>query len=173
MSAEIGTEPTTDKLPTGDCASAYFSPLGVTLRAKASSRTFSESLSWPSKCRSARRDAGLALVGAGTLLRRVGGIDAPCECGVMTSGEHQRVGLTRAPLRRPQLLLRDEARNALDPDSERDIPTTPTGLSACPTIVIVAHQPETFASCGRAIRFSQQHLPLIEERDQAIYGMLA
>lgn len=36
MSAEIGTEPATGKLPTGDCAFAYFSPLGVTLRVKAS-----------------------------------------------------------------------------------------------------------------------------------------
>ena len=36
MSAEIGTEPATDKLPRGECAFAYFSPLGVTLRVKAS-----------------------------------------------------------------------------------------------------------------------------------------
>lgn len=35
MSAETGTGPATDKLPTGDCAFAYFSPLGVTLRVKA------------------------------------------------------------------------------------------------------------------------------------------
>ncbi|WP_156404864.1 hypothetical protein [Sphingomonas sp. Root241] len=36
MSAEIGTTPATDKLPTGDCAFAYFSPLGVMLRVEAS-----------------------------------------------------------------------------------------------------------------------------------------
>lgn len=35
MSAEIGTERTTDAPPTGDCAFAYFSPLGVTLRVQA------------------------------------------------------------------------------------------------------------------------------------------
>lgn len=36
MNAEIGTGPATAKLPTGDCALAYFSPLGVMLRVQAS-----------------------------------------------------------------------------------------------------------------------------------------
>lgn len=36
MNAEIGTEPATEKPPTSDCAFAYFSPLGVMLRVKAS-----------------------------------------------------------------------------------------------------------------------------------------
>jgi hypothetical protein len=111
MSAEIETEPATEKLPTGDRASAYFSPLGATLRVKACGRTLRENLPW--------------------------------------SG------------------------NAEAPDGERDILTTFAGLRARPTIVIVAHRPETSALCGQVICLSQQHLPLIEERDQVISEVLA
>lgn len=134
-------------------------------------RTLRESLSWSSNAEAPDMVWALRSVGAGALLQRVGGIDAPLgERGAMISGgERQRVSLARALLRRPRLLLLDEALNALDADSERDILTMLAGLNPRPTIVIVAHRPETFALCGQLIHLSPQHPPLIEERDQATY----
>lgn len=136
-----------------------------------SGRTLRESLSWSSDADTSEMVEALHLVGVAALLRRVGGIDAPLgERGAMISGgERQRVGLARALLRRPRLLLLDEALNALDADSESDILTMLAGLNPRPTIVIVAHRPEAFALCGRLIRLSQQHPPLIEERDHAAH----
>jgi len=136
-----------------------------------SGRTLRESLSWSSDASTPDMVEALHLVGVAALLQRVGGIDAPLgERGAMISGgERQRVGLARALLRRPRLLLLDEALNALDADSERGILTMLAGLNPRPTIVIVAHRPEAFALCGRLIRLSQQHPPRIEERDHATH----
>ncbi|KRC79776.1 ATP-binding cassette domain-containing protein [Sphingomonas sp. Root241] len=130
-------------------------------------RTLRESLSWSSNAEAFEMEKALCIVGAAALLQRMGGIDAPLgERGAMISGgERQRVGLARALLRRPRLLLLDEALNALDADSERDILATLASLNPRPTIVIVAHRPEAFALCGRLIHLSQQHPPQIEERD--------
>jgi ABC-type multidrug transport system fused ATPase/permease subunit len=136
-------------------------------------RTLREALSWSSDAEAADMVRALRMVRADALLQRVGGIDAPLgERGAMLSGgERQRVGLARALLRRPGLLLLDEALNALDAVSERYILGTLAGLNPRPTIVIVAHRPEAFALCGRLIQLSQQRPPQIEERNQAIHSM--
>lgn len=132
-------------------------------------RTLRESLSWSCDAGTADMVQALYLVGAGPLLHRLGGLDAPLgERGAMISGgERQRIGLARALLRRPQLLLLDEALNALDPHSEPDILVTLAGLTPRPAIVIVAHRPEAFALCSRMIRLSRHRPPVIEESREA------
>lgn len=133
-------------------------------------RTLRESLSWSCDAEVPDMLQALHVVGAGPLLQRLGGLEAPLgERGAMISGgERQRIGLARALLRRSQLLLLDEALNALDPDSERDILVTLAHLRPRPAIVIVAHRPEAFALCSRMIRLSRHHPPLIETHGQAV-----
>lgn len=136
-----------------------------------SGRTLRESLSWSCEAGEVDMLQALHIVGAGSLLQRLGSLDTPVgERGAMISGgERQRVGLARALLRRPQLLLLDETLNALDPDSERDILATLAGLTPRPAIVIVAHRSEAFALCSRMIRLSRRHPPLIETPSQAAH----
>jgi len=131
-------------------------------------RTLRESLSWSSEAEATDIVQVLRLVGASALLQRVGGIDAPLgERGAMISGgERQRIALARALLRRPRLLLLDEALNALDAHSETKILATLSASAPRPTIIIVAHRPTAFALCERLIHLSRQHPPLIEERQQ-------
>jgi len=136
-------------------------------------RTLRESLAWSSGAEAPEMETALRFVGAGALLQRIGGIDAPLgERGAMISGgERQRIGLARALLRSPALLLLDEALNALDAESEQDILTALAGLARRPTIVIVAHRPQAFSQCGRIIHLSRRHPPRIEEREQALRPM--
>lgn len=130
-----------------------------------SGRTLRECLAWSSDAETCDMVAALRRVGAGALLQRLGGIDAPLgERGATISGgERQRVGLARALLRRPRLLLFDEALNALDTGSERHLLTMLAGLRPRPTIVVVAHRPEAFAACTQMILLPQRHPPAIRE----------
>ena len=76
----------------------------------------------------------------------------------LLGGERQRIALARALLRRPSLLILDEATNAIDVASERMILTSIAAEASRPTIVIVAHRTETLLPCDRVLRFAAGHL---------------
>ncbi len=100
--------------------------------------------------------AVLAAVGADALLRRLAhGLDARIgERGVLISaGERQRVALARALLRRPALLILDEATNAIDVDGERAVLAQLSALRPRTTILMVAHRRESLALCDHLLEF--------------------
>ncbi len=100
--------------------------------------------------------AALRSVGAADLVRRMEhGLDTMVgERGALVSGgERQRLALARAILRRPRLLLLDEATNAIDIAGERDILERLRALTPRPTIVVIAHRAESLALCDRLLRF--------------------
>ena len=92
----------------------------------------------------------LELAGAAAVVRRMErGLDSVVgERGTLVSGgERQRIALARAVLRRPRLLILDEAASAIDVAAERALAARLAALSPAPTIVMIAHRPESLALC--------------------------
>jgi ATP-binding cassette subfamily C protein len=72
---------------------------------------------------------------------------------LMSGGERQRIALARAVLRKPQLLVLDEATGALDAVGEREIVARLRAIEPRPAIVMIAHRAESIALCDRVLRF--------------------
>jgi ATP-binding cassette subfamily C protein len=103
----------------------------------------------------------LAVAGADELVRRMSaGLETVAgERGTLVSGgERQRIALARALLRRPRLLVLDEATSAIDLDGERTILERLRRLQPRPTIVMIAHRPESLAFCDRILRLEDGRL---------------
>lgn len=67
----------------------------------------------------------------------------------LSGGERQRIALARALIRKPNLLILDEATNALDKDSEAQIRNAIKTLHGELTILIITHDPNTAAQADR------------------------
>jgi ABC-type multidrug transport system fused ATPase/permease subunit len=61
----------------------------------------------------------------------------------LSGGQAQRLALARALVRKPELLILDEATNALDLATERDIVNRVYALRGKMTILVVTHRPST------------------------------
>ena len=61
----------------------------------------------------------------------------------LSGGERQRLGLARALVRSPSLLVLDEATSALDAESERTVISALRGLHGAITVIMVSHRLST------------------------------
>jgi ATP-binding cassette subfamily C protein len=124
--------------------------------------TIRENLRW------AKEDAAeaelwdaLARAGAHDLVHRLGDqLDTVVgERGTLLSGgERQRIALARALLRKPRLLVLDEATNAIDIAGERAVLDGLRNDAFRPTIVMVAHRESSLAFCESRIEFENGRL---------------
>ena len=76
----------------------------------------------------------------------------------LSGGQRQRIGLARALIRKPELLILDEATNALDQAKEKSILRTLRELRGSITILVVSHKPDTLAFCDEALLLHQGRL---------------
>lgn len=69
----------------------------------------------------------------------------------LSVGQRQRIGLARALLRRPDLLILDEATNAVDALSESEILELISENRFFQTLLIIGHRQSTLAACQHGI----------------------
>ena len=118
--------------------------------------TVRRNLAWANPAASeAEMWAALELADAAGVVRRMDqGLDSVVgeRGGLVSGGERQRIALARAALRRPRLMLLDEATNAIDVVAEREVIERIASRAPRPTIVLIAHRPDSLALCHRLLR---------------------
>jgi ATP-binding cassette, subfamily C, bacterial len=77
---------------------------------------------------------------------------------LLSGGERQRLCLCRAMLRRPRLLVLDEATSAIDIEGEQALFERLLQAMPRPTIVMIAHRLESLRHCQRVLLFEEGRL---------------
>lgn len=83
----------------------------------------------------------------------------------LSGGQRQRLGIARALIGRPQLLVLDEPTSALDRRSEDLVRQTLIELRGTTTLVVIAHRPATLDICNRVVQVERG---VVRELDQAV-----
>lgn len=69
----------------------------------------------------------------------------------LSGGQKQRIALARALLRKPEILVLDEATSNLDPNTEKIVENAIRSLDRKMTIIVISHHTSTISSCDRIL----------------------
>lgn len=75
-----------------------------------------------------------------------------------SGGQQQRIGIARALYKNPEILILDEATNALDEKSEKEILDTVCNLKNNLTIILVSHKKTVLDYCDKVYEIKNGHL---------------
>ena len=73
----------------------------------------------------------------------------------MSGGQLQRIGISRALLTIPEILVFDEATSALDGQTEASISKTIQSLGSTVTVLIIAHRLSSIKDVSRVVYLNQ------------------
>jgi ATP-binding cassette subfamily C protein len=107
----------------------------------------------PDAC-DAELEAALSKAAAGFVMERLpDGLDTRAGPGGrwLSGGERQRIGIARALLRKPGLLVLDEPTAALDSDTQEKLMNALAGLEHTMSVVLITHRPELLQLADRII----------------------
>lgn len=81
------------------------------------------------------------------------GLDSPVGEGgsLLSGGQKQRLGLARALISQPELLILDEVTSALDAETEHEITSAIASLRGRTTVIVIAHQLRTIKNADLVI----------------------
>lgn len=69
----------------------------------------------------------------------------------LSGGQRQRIGIARALYKQSQILILDEATNALDSETEADVMDMIFNLESNRTVIIITHKPQLLVKCDVVI----------------------
>lgn len=84
----------------------------------------------------------------------------------LSGGQRQRIAMARALVRKPRLLILDEATTALDPVTEQSICETLRQLRSDMAIVAICHQGALIDEADRVYRVAESKIALVRDRTQ-------
>lgn len=76
----------------------------------------------------------------------------------LSGGQQQRIGIARALYKRPEIIIFDEATNALDQNSENEILDTIRILKKENTIIIVSHKDSVLRYCDKIFELKNKQI---------------
>jgi len=87
----------------------------------------------------------------------------------LSGGQRQRIAIARELMKRPEMIIFDEATSSLDTESERAVQESIAGLRGTMTIVLIAHRLSTVSKCDYIYVLSKGNI--VEEGEFArLYG---
>jgi subfamily B ATP-binding cassette protein MsbA len=88
----------------------------------------------------------------------------------LSGGERQRIALARALLREPDILILDEATNAVDNVTEREIGRALAELHGRMTVIIIAHRLTSTRGADRVVVMQEGRIVEVGQRQDLLSG---
>ena len=76
----------------------------------------------------------------------------------MSGGQRQRISLARALIRKPRLLILDDATSAVDPSIEAEILRALKGADLPSTVVVVAYRPASIRLADEVVYVDEKRI---------------